>query len=65
MVNHGLRHRMLRGGSWFGLDLPNGPRSACRCHARPDMTYGSTGGFRVVCFHQAGHALQLEELADG
>ena len=48
---------LIRGGSWLGL--PWLCRSA-RGPLQPDDA-GSDVGFRVVCLHQAGHTIRLEE----
>ena len=53
---------LLRGGSW---NLPpRYCRSACRSRSQPDDA-GCNAGFRVVCLPQIGHAIRLEEQANG
>ena len=54
--------RLLRGGSWY--DHSRSCRLAFRILSHPDDVNNS-GGFRVVCLHQAGHIIQLEDQTDG
>ena len=53
---------LLRGGSWF--THTSDCRLAYRNYFRPGGTYVDIG-FRLICHNPAGHALRLEELADG
>ena len=53
--------RLIRGGSWDNRS--SDCRSACRGVGLPGLA-SSDAGFRMVCLHQAGHAIRLEEQAD-
>ena len=56
---------LLRGGSWYDptKDCRSANRSRSRSLNQPGIA-SSLVGFRVVCLHQTGHAIRLEELAD-
>ena len=57
-----MKFYIIRGGSL--LNNPRICRSACR--GRVQSNYANSNvSFRVVCLHQASHAITLEEQTDG